>query len=123
MKKILIPLIHSMIAFTIIHAPIVLQYPVSYGVAFAQEVDSTTQEVVDSTSGSDPSIDDIPDSGETTGHQRWTGVPIGGIRMCYDVITFEPRYWDCSKFRNTNTVCKFCILLNNGIKRGMIIIN
>ena len=70
MKKILIALIHSMIAFTIIHAPIVLQYPVNVGVAYAQEVDSTTGEFVDSTSGSgssEPTNADIPNSGAYTG--------------------------------------------------------
>lgn len=58
MKKILISLMHFMIVFTIVHAPIVLQYPVTnYGVVYAGEEGAE----------SEPTTDDIPDSGEVTG--------------------------------------------------------
>ena len=43
--------------------------------------------------------------------------------MGRDVIPFEPRDWDGSKFRNTDAVRKFGILRDNRIKRGLIVID
>ena len=56
-------------------------------------------------------------------HQRWTTVPIGGIRLGRDIIAFEPRDWDCGKCRDPNAVCKFGILGNNRIKPRLILID